>query len=124
MIIDDIKKIYPEFEYPNSYISIKNLNLIDYGIWYIMPDNQIINRIIGLQNRYPYRFLVPFARRDDCDDIACFDVSNKNTVQIIHDYAGSGYELREEYSDFWEWFRYAINVMILASSDYDNYNNF
>jgi len=33
------------------------------------------------------RRLVPFARRDDSDDIVCFEVGQDERVFIIHDFA-------------------------------------
>lgn len=33
-------------------------------------------------------------------------------VQIIHDFASEGYEQRNEYNDFWDWLKDAINEMI------------
>lgn len=32
----------------------------------------------------------PFARRDDGDDIACFEMKKGNSVQIKHDFANEG----------------------------------
>jgi hypothetical protein len=33
-------------------------------------------------------------------------------VVVIHDFASPGYENKQEYNDFWAWFREAIEVMI------------
>lgn len=40
--------------------------------------------------------VIPFARRDDNDDIACFEVGKGKSVQIIHDFASEGFEQRKE----------------------------
>lgn len=58
---------------------------------------QVAIRIKGLQQRYPHRKLIPFARREDNDDIACFEVGKKDNVQIIHDFSSEGYEQKKQY---------------------------
>lgn len=108
----NIKKIYKMYDYPNEYLKVLELNLVNLDLWYFMSAEQIEMRIRGMQERYPRRKLIPFARRDDCDDIACFEVDKGNKVQIIHDFAESGWEQRDEYKCFWDWFRNAIEELI------------
>lgn len=108
----DTTGIYPEFHYPSAFIKIMNLNIIDLDWWYLMCSEDVETRLPGLQKRYPQRKLIPFARRDDSDDIACFEVGKGTTVQIIHDFASSGYEQRGEYVTTWEWFQDAVEEMI------------
>ena len=112
MEIFDAQKIYKEYRYPKEFLKIVELNLVDLDSWYIMTKEQVETRIIGLKKRYPERKLIPFARRDDCDDIACFEVGKEHKVQIIHDFASAGYEQRKEYACFWDWFKEAIEEMI------------
>ena len=100
------------FSYPKSFLKILELNLVDLDLWYVMNKEQLIYRYEGLKERYPQRVLIPFARRDDNDNIACFEL-NKYEVQIIHDFASPGYEQVTQYADFWDWFRNAIEEMIL-----------
>lgn len=112
-----IKKVPKEFlekgfQYPESYTKIIELNLVDFDYWYMMSEEQALKRLAGLRQRYPERYLVPFARRDDNDDIACLDVREPEKVQIIHDFASSGYEQRRTYEDLWEWLQEAVNELI------------
>lgn len=113
-MINDLPKEFLEkgFKYPEAYTKIVELNLIDFDYWYIMNEDQALNRLRGLRQRYPKRYLVPFAKRDDNDDIACFDLNQPNKVQIIHDFASSGYEQKKTYDNLWEWLRDAINEFI------------
>lgn len=108
----DNNKLYKNFEYPKEYIKVKELGLVDFEFWYLLTENQIKERIVGLNKRYPLRRLIPFAKRDDCDDIACFELTKDGTVQIIHDFASEGYEQKKEYNTFWDWFKDAIDEMI------------
>ena len=112
MEIYDVSKVYQEFNYPKEFLKIVELNLVDFDFWYLMSKEQVEKRIKGLKERYPDRELVPFARRDDSDDIACFDIKKNSKVQIIHDFASAGYEQRKEYNTFWEWSKEAIQEMI------------
>ena len=66
----NIEEIYRDFQYPASFVKAVELNLLDFEFWYFMPNEQVITRINGLMERYPSRKLIPFARRDDNDDIA------------------------------------------------------
>ncbi len=112
MELIDVQEIYEDYNYPEEYLKIVDLNLVDFDLWYLMTKEQVEIRIRGLQERYPKRRLIPFARRDDSDDIACFEVERDGKVQIIHDFASAGYEQRKEYDCFWDWFMDAIEEMI------------
>lgn len=112
MELFNIKEIYSDFQYPASFVKAVELNLLDFEFWYVMTNEQVATRINGLMKRYPNRKLVPFARRDDNDDIACFEVGKEEKVQIIHDFASEGYEQREEYDNFWSWMKVAIDELI------------
>lgn len=100
------------FRYQESFLKIVRLNLVNLDPWLIMNSDQVTSRIEGLKERYPSRVLIPFARRLDNDDLACFEPIKGEGVQVIHDFASSGYEQRKEYAGFWDWFRDAINEMI------------
>ncbi len=101
-----------DYNYPQGYIKLKELHLIDFEYWYFIPDNQFEKRFMGMKERFPNRKYIPFARRDDCDDIACFELGKGETVFIIHDYASDGYEERKRYNDIWDWVRDAIDELI------------
>ncbi len=112
MEIFNVQEIYEGYNYPEEFLKIVDLNLVDLDLWYLMTKEQVQIRIKGLKNRYPERKLIPFARRDDNDDIACFEVGKGNKVQIVHDFASTGYEQRKEYDCFWVWFKDAVEEMI------------
>ncbi len=114
----DAGSIYKGFEYPKEFLKIVHLGLTDFDFWYLMDYDQAEWRIKGLQERYPDRKLVPFARRGDNDDIVCFDIDRGGRVQKIHDFASSGWEQRKDYESFWDWFIEAIDEMI-EEGEYD-----
>lgn len=100
------------FEYPTSFLKIIDNELTNLTPWYILSSELLIWRFEGLKERYPHLSLVPFARRGDNDDVACWEKSNSENVIIIHDFASSGWEKRESFEDFWQWFKVAIDDMI------------
>lgn len=110
-ILDDIQR--PEwFKYPPAFLRAVEQQLVDLTPWYIMSSHDVVERMKGLKQRYPTRDLVPFARRDDNDDVACFERGKNESVVIIHDFASPGHEQRTVFSSFWDWFKYAVDEMI------------
>ncbi|GAA4843388.1 hypothetical protein [Algivirga pacifica] len=102
------------FEYPLSFLTIVNQNLVDFDPWIILTEKRLRERLSGVKQRYPNRELVPFARREDNDDIACFE--NQKGVVIIHDFASEGYEGGKEVISFWDYFRLMVEDMIEYNS--------
>ncbi|WP_042473845.1 hypothetical protein [Bacillus ndiopicus] len=99
------------FEYPNSYKKIVELNLVDFDVWYLIESGQATRRYFDLKDRYPNRKLIPFARRDDTDDIACFEIGKGTRIQLIHDFTSEGFEQKHEFEDFWVWLEFAVKEM-------------
>ena len=66
--------------------------------------------IKGLKIRYPEGKIVSFAKRNDNDDVACFDIET-GKVFVIHDFSGDGYNKRKIYMDFQTWFKVCIDNM-------------
>ena len=94
------------FSYPQSLKDLVSEGRVDFGVWYLMNDDETVRRFRGLQTRYPERTLYPFARRDDNDDIACFEDVDSTLVHIIHDFADSGWEQREVFPTIDAWLEY------------------
>ena len=100
------------FIYPEQYLKVIELHLINLVPWYIIDAENAKMRLDGMRKRYHYRQLIPFAERRDNDDVACFEVGKGDEVVIIHDFASPGFEQRQTYDSFWVWFRIAIDDMI------------
>jgi hypothetical protein len=101
------------FQYPEKLISFLDANGIDIGPWQFLQGKWLKVRHVGLQDRYPSRKLIPFARRLDCDDVACFDVMSTvltPAVIIIHDFASIGWEQREMFDNFDLWLLDALEL--------------
>jgi hypothetical protein len=95
------------FTYPNNFITAVESGLLDVGQWQILTGDWLLVRLEGLKKRFPDRHLVPFARRLDSDDIACWEQDSPTEVRIVHDFAAPGWEERERYPSFDAWVRAA-----------------
>jgi hypothetical protein len=98
------------FEYPSEFKVLIEQNLLDFDPWIILTDDRLRTRFEGVKKRYPKRNLVPFARREDNDDLACFEKGK--SVVVIHDFASEGYEGGKESIEFWDWLRKVVEEMI------------
>lgn len=100
------------FIYPSDYLDFsKKGSFPDLRPWSFLWENELDSLADGLKKRYPNRSLVPFARRIDCDDMACFegaDASGNPVVHIIHDYSSPGWEQRGTLKSFTEWLQMAM----------------
>ncbi len=112
MILYDPSEVYSGFSFPWELEHIADLGLEDLDAWFLMDATLGADYIKDLAERYPERHLVPFAKRSDCDDVACFELEKPGKVVIVHDFADPGWESREEYDTFWDWFRSAIDLLI------------
>jgi hypothetical protein len=99
------------FAYPSLLVRVVDLGLMNLEPWWILKEDALRDRLAGLRKRYPKRSLVPFARRQDNDDIAAFDIDRGNVV-IVHDFASPGFEQRAEFDDLAGWLRQAIEDLI------------
>ena len=99
------------FSYPAEFLRVVDLGLINLEPWTILLDEELVHRNSGLRERYPERVLVPFARRQDNDDVACWDVSRGHVI-IVHDFASPGYEERQQFEGFYSWLRQAVEDLI------------
>jgi len=100
------------FDYPAALRRIVGYNLTHLHPWLIMSREQALSRIEGMGKRYPSLEVVPFARRLDRDDVACFEKGSPESVAIIHDFSSAGWERRQVYPSFKAWFRAAVEDML------------
>jgi hypothetical protein len=97
---------------PVGLEKLYRLKIADLTPWHLMPRELALKRLHGLRQRYARKY-VPFARRQDNDDLACLDPKLPGRVVVVHDFAAETTEARHEYSNFWDWFRAAVEDMIL-----------
>lgn len=117
MKLYDASVTFPGFTYPAGLEKIVDLGLTDLDVWFIMDAPFAERYCSAMGERYPKRKLVPFAKRSDSDDVACFEIGKPGTVQIVHDFADPGWEQREAYPTFWDWFESAIGMLVKRSKE-------
>ncbi|MBP0457920.1 hypothetical protein [Streptomyces montanisoli] len=99
------------FAYPAEFVRVVGLGLTHLEPWWIFDGSLLRRRATGLSERYPERRPVPFARREDNDDVACWDLEGGD-VAVIHDFASPGWEQRRTFPDFNAWLRQAVEDLI------------
>lgn len=109
----DPSELPASFSYPGEFRRLVRLGLIELEPWLVLQGDRLRVRAKSLALRFPERSLVPFAEREDCDDVACWDLAlGEGRVVIVHDFAEPGWERRDEYPDFHSWLRRAIEDFI------------
>jgi hypothetical protein len=79
--------------------------------WHYLPQEQCFwasDRCPGVTDKR----LLAYAKRHDCDDLACFIVTEKDEVDgvaLIHGWTGNGFELCEEFPDIWAWLKHVVD---------------
>lgn len=107
------------FTLPPALGRARGLGLALLGPWALLDGPDHRRAAAGLAARYPARRLVPFARRLDADDVACFERGGPQgpdgpRVLVIHDFASPGWELDATHAGFWDWLRAAVDDLIAA----------
>lgn len=97
---------------PEGLLRLVKQNLVDLTPWHVMPRDLAVKRLHGMRQRYARKY-IPFAYRQDNDDVACIDPAAQDQIVIVHDFASEGTELRERFDSFWDWFRAVVEDMVL-----------
>ncbi len=100
-----------EFAYPPEFIRTVELGLLSLEPWWVLVGEQLHFTLSGLQKRYPEEIYIPFAARQDNDDIACWTETGLEIV-IVHDFASAGFERQGGFPHFHAWLRAAVEDFI------------
>ncbi len=100
------------FSYPPAFIHLVESGMTQFDPWWIFDRKYAKEKLEGLKIRYPERSLVPFARNQSNDDVACWDRDVPGKVVVIHDYADPGWEVHATFDSFQDWFRSAMEDFI------------
>ncbi|MEV8312306.1 hypothetical protein AB0P36_34705 [Streptomyces flavidovirens] len=100
-----------EFSIPHLAQRAAEAGLHSLDPWWEMETDVQAARHKGIAERYPDRKLIPFSRRQDNDDVACWDLS-LGGVTVVHDFAESGSELIAHFSCYEDWLRQVLEDFI------------
>lgn len=108
------KKFLPKkFRFPQSFIDYVSCDPIPYlePWWFLCKFQKNADFWLNeVKRQYPNRVLIPFAKMEDSDDVACFDGEDKSgnpKVYYVHTFAASGWEDRGYVNNFEEWLKEA-----------------
>jgi hypothetical protein len=102
----------PGFAYPPEFLRVVELGLTRLEPWWIIDGELLRTGQRLLVSAYPARQLVLFAKREDNDDVACWDLATAG-VAVVHVGAAPGQEDRgPRLADFDAWLRQAIEDLI------------
>ena len=107
---DELKKI--GFTYPDSFMKVVNLKLLNFDLWYIMDEEKVLGYLKDFSEKYPERSLVPFAQKGKDGVIACFGAGKGDKIEVVNVSGTEDIKAKSEYADFWEWLEDAIREMI------------
>jgi hypothetical protein len=97
---------------PKELHRLVKLNIVDLTPWQILSRDVALKKLKWLRSQFSPNY-VPFAWRKDRDELACIEPEYPNRIQIVCASEAKDYERAETYDSFWNWFREAINEMIL-----------
>lgn len=99
----------PGFVYPTTYKKLLLIWPAALEPWYLPDFKSLVRLNDGLRDRLQPYLLVPFAKRQDNDDIAAFDARRPGVVLVLHDFANIGWERPREFSSLVEWLHQVID---------------
>ena len=100
------------FNYPDALERLVALKLLNFDLWYLVSREQSVEIFKQMKMNCNRMGLIPFARRGDNEDIACFETGNDEKVVVFKNCEYLGYRPREVFDSVWDWFRDAIEIMI------------
>jgi hypothetical protein len=109
----------PNFDFvpPKGYSWLIDRNLVGFEAnsalqpWHYLPSRHAFD----LSERWPTGLgsmrLFAFAKRQDCDDLACFEVHEHRVerVVVVHGWTAEGYQIDRTYSTFWDWLKAVVD---------------
>ena len=109
----------PEFDFkvPDGYRWLSERGLVSFEPngplqpWHYFPRQDTFEPTKRWPRAGSRTRLVAFAKRQDSDDMACFEVSGDRVTQIvmIHGWTSEGFEVTGTFPDFWAWVRGVID---------------
>jgi hypothetical protein len=122
------------YKLPDSYYKAIELGLTNLDGWQFILNEKVFRSLFDKIYEDVSCLFLPFARRNDCDDVACFVISCSilpiNSIIIIHlDYSTKIYNPsptitygpsltqipyggKPDFDTFWDWFLDAIEEII------------
>jgi hypothetical protein len=106
-----LSELPESFRYPREFVRTVELGLVELEPWLLLTGDLAYRLHRELADRYPGAGYVPFASRQDNDDVVCWIAGPE--VVTVHNRASAGWERRGPvYPNFHSWLRSAIEEYI------------
>jgi hypothetical protein len=107
-----------DFEVPRGYLWLLERDLVSFEPfgklqpWYYMDAASAFSPTTRWPNGPASARLESFARRQDNDELACFEIAEDGAaggVVVINGWTPAGYDVLSRHSDFWQWLKTVID---------------
>ncbi len=123
-------ELLPEdFKFPQAFLDfVRQPKIPDLDPWFLMcytsdPKGYYDGWVDMLKSQYPDRQLVPFARWEPTDDVACFEPGEDPELPVIHyihSFTDPGYEERGWVPTFEAWLENALEEAAEYQAEFDD----
>lgn len=105
------------FQAPRAYSWLVEWGLVGFQPntalqpWHFLPSEHIFDLSERWPNGPSKTRLVAFAKRQDCDHLACFEVSEQRArrVILVHGWTPEGYEVMSTHDSVWAWLKTVVD---------------
>lgn len=79
--------------------------------WHYLPREHVFDVVERWPDGPSTSRLVAFAKRQDSDELACFEVLDEvaGRVVVVHGWTTKGYRLMRSYDNFWDWLKAVVD---------------
>jgi hypothetical protein len=114
------------FTVPLSYSWLVNRGLVGFTPntalqpWYFLPHGEAFSVTDVWKSDTDKSKLFAFARRQDCDDLACFSFEGDdapNEVVVVHGWTPEGYAILGRYDSIWTWLKSVVDDIEAWTAD-------
>ena len=117
----------PNFDFipPHGYFVLLDRKMVSFGPFGVLRPWYYLDKenVIFVNEKWPCgpsrQTLVAFARRQDSDDIACFEVCGGSgvAVVVINGWTANGYTILAKHRDFWSWLKSVVDDIAEVSEN-------
>lgn len=103
----------PWFSLPAEYLRLKRQGLFNLDPWLIRDEEWMSTFRKLFMDKYPLSDIVPFARKEDSEEYACWLAGDVAKVHLCDFSSSTDFvPVLASFNSFWDWFREAVDDMI------------